>query len=137
MLNKYTVVASAFRANLGMNINLERHEIAMQWLINHNICDFKTVVGVYHEDGMPTPNREVSLVITDLSHDEVLKVGGFYLTDMAQDCVLVVNQSDNTAVLIGKDWDQYLGTYQKVTKEEAYKAGIYTLDTNGQYWLAK
>lgn len=137
MRTNYTIIASAFRANLDMNVNLERQETVIQWLVNHNICDFKTVIGVYHEEGMPAPSREVSLVIIDLSYFEAESVRDYYLNAMEQDCVLIIDQSDNSASLTGKDWGETLGTYQKVTQAEAYKAGIYTLDTNGQYWLAR
>ena len=137
-MNNFTVIASAFRAHLTANDNLSRHEEAVDCLIANNMCDFKTVVGVYHEEGMPEASREVSLMIQNLSWAEVNQLVQYYCGDlMAQDCVLVMNQDNGRCTLKHNDWNQELGHWTQVTRDEAHEVGIYTLDTNGNYWMAK
>lgn len=134
---KFTVIASAFRANLSINVNLERHENTIAWLIRNNMCDFKSAVGVYHEEGMPEASREVSLMINDLSWAEVKQLKAYYCEIAEQDCIFVMNQENTRCMLAGNDWTQELGFWSQVSRDEAHAAGIYTLDTNGNYWVAK
>lgn len=135
--NTFTVIASAFRSNMSTNANLARHEEVYAKLVEMNMCDLKAAIGVYHEEGMPEASREVSLLIENLSWDEVKKVVSLYCNDYEQDCVLVMNQETKACCRNTIGWAEHLGHWSKVTREEALEAGIYTFDTNGQYWLAK
>lgn len=135
-MNNYTIIASVFRANLDTNTNLERHENCMKWLIAHNLCDFKTVIGVYQEEGQAVASREVSLMISNLTSDEATEAADYYLHVADQDCVLVMEQDSLQCHLVGSDWKESIGRWTCVTMQEAHRAGIYTLDTNGKYWVA-
>jgi len=135
--NHFTVIASAFRATLSTNENLERHEDVTARLIKNGMCDLKTVVGVYHEDGMPEASREVSLMIQNLSLTEVNQCLNMYCKTYEQDCILVMNQNNGHSSLKALEWSEELGTWTQVTREEAHEVGIYTLDHNMNYWMAK
>ena len=135
--NNFTVIASAFRANLSANANLARHEDAISNLVALSMCDLKTVIGVYHEEGMPEASREVSLMIENLTWKEVQSCLSLYCDDYEQDCILVMNQDNGKCTLMANDWTDSIGNWTQVTREEAHEVGIYTLDNNMNYWLAK
>ncbi len=135
-MSKFTVTASVFRANLTANQNLERHETALSYLRENGFTDFETVVGVYHEDGMPEPSREVSLRIKGLEWKDISALTPFYLDTMSQDCILITCEDNGLSTLKGADWFEHLGTWTNVSKAEALELGIYTLDSKGFYWAA-
>lgn len=137
MTTTFTVIATPFRASMSMLENQERLEACINELIANDICDFETVLGVYHEEGMPEASREVSLMIKQLSWSEVVKLEALFCETYQQDCILVRNEENNRCALKGTGWTQELGFWTQVTKAEAQEVGIYTFDTRGNYWMAK
>lgn len=137
MSNTFNLIATPFRGNLTMEDNMKRLEDCIEKLIARNVCDFKTVLGVYHEEGMPEATREVSLMITQLSWSEVKSLKELFVNDYEQDCVLVINDVNKHCTLMGNDWCNELGAWSQVSREVAHEAGIYTFDNKGRYWLAK
>lgn len=135
-MNNFTVIASAFRANLSMEHNLARHEDAMNTLVDAGMCDLKTAMGVYQEEGQAVASREVSIINANLSWDEVKRCVELFCKRFEQDCILVINQDTGACCLKGADWADHIGHWQEVTRQEAKEVGIYTLDTNGKYWMA-
>ncbi|ASU01134.1 S-adenosyl-L-methionine hydrolase [Vibrio phage ICP3] len=136
--NKFTVIASPFRANMSMQTNMMRLEAAMNRLtMCFNITNMKTVLGVYQEEGQEAATREVSIKMDGVCWPEVKNLCTLFCEDFEQDCILVINNENGRCALWSNSWSEELGFWTQVTAEEAHEAGIYTLDTNFTYWLAK
>lgn len=130
----YTIIASAFRADLDCNTNLERHENMLDFLKRNYLPLGESVIGVYQEDGQDKASRELSVKIDNLSFMQADMVKKYFLDTSSQDCVLVID--NNTCYLVGSDWGEELGKWTKVSREAAKRNKCYTLDSNGNYFIA-
>lgn len=136
--NKFTVIASPFRANMDMQTNMMRLEAAMHRLAVHfNITKMKTVLGVYQEEGQEDATREVSIKMDGLFWHEVKNLCKLFCEDFEQECILVINNENGRCSLWHDEWSEELGLWTQVTAEEAHEAGTYMLDTNFTYWISK
>lgn len=136
-MTTYTVISSAFRATATMEVNYVNHNKAVSRLVKRNMCDIKTVLGVYHEEGQLEATKEVSIVNSNLSHDEVKQCVSIFCDYFCQDCILAINDETGECVLISQEWQESIGYWTEVSQKEAHDSGIYSLDTNGKYWIAK
>lgn len=135
-MKDYLVFASAFRADLSMSENNERHTEAKREVRVLSRGRTNECLGSWKEEGQDEAAKELSLAsLVPESHlgDAV----NLFTNQYNQDAVLVVDPNNYKATLVFQNGNtMQVGTFQKVTAEEANSKECFTYWL-GEYWLAR
>ncbi|AHK11944.1 SAM-dependent methyltransferase [Vibrio phage CHOED] len=135
MQNQYTVVFSAWRAGNDLITNIEASKRVRIFLDECKLPHWDAV-GAFKEANHTHHTQEVSHVVHCADEDDVLALITYACTVFAQDCVLVVKSSDNSASLESPTESIDLGTLTQVNQALARKNEVYTYFL-GDYYICE
>lgn len=127
-INKKTVILSAFRSDLSHVENYNRHCDLQRDLVT----DFKYKIVTGHYKG----SEEYSLVIPVACDDEIRILSSIAM-HYDQDCILVINESNETFLHYPNGSTESIGTFKAVSKKYALDSENYTYDHESDiYYMA-
>lgn len=134
MNHTHTVVFSAWRSNQDLITNIEASKQARAFLDGLGLPHWDAV-GAYKEEIHSEHTQEVSHVI-HCRMEDVSAIEDYAFTHCDQECILLIDHSDNEASLYYPQASEVIGTIKQVNKEEAQKNGCYTYFL-GEYFICK
>jgi len=127
-LNQPIVIISAFKKDLGLVDNIDRHS-AMRDILEKWNAPYTVVTGVY--EGV----RELSFVISVPSLTKLIEHAYTVLArDFEQDCFLFSDANRFTSLHFQDFSYKGIGQLQSLPKEVAETLVSYSHDNNGNYW---
>lgn len=104
---KYTVIASASRANLPAALNIERHIDAAFSLAAMGYTRTTAVQGFYRESIADAASVKISHAIPVAGLKEISHLATLYCGAFAQDCILVVNNESLDVWLVNLEGEMF------------------------------
>lgn len=99
---KFIVLASTFRANLSIEMNMRRH-IEAQFSLKAQGFTHEDVLGYFCEEGELVGKQELSFAIPCKTAAQIKSMARMFCEGYKQDCIAVWNRDSNTLWLADKE----------------------------------
>lgn len=132
---KFIVLASTFRANIGVETNMKRHVEARNTLDAQGFTS-KDVLGYYCEEGELIGSQELSFAIPCKTAAQIKSMARLFGNVYNQDCIAVWNRDSNTLWLADKEGHVFHTCGTMRMSKEVPDSNAWTYD-GGFYWYAE